>query len=216
MTQVVPGSPAAGAALQNDDEIVSIDGVAMRSSQQIVKTIAETPPSTKVTIALQRAGKPLTLAVQLAVRPREDKLIADSLLHRPAPAFNAPALDGGAALALADMRGRVVLIDFWATWCGPCTTQFEHLRQWHQQYASRGLQIVALSDEEPDLVREYAAAEKLTYPIALDPGDRIRAAYLVPGMPTTVVIDKAGVVRYVAVGTVEPAEIETMIKQLLQ
>jgi peroxiredoxin len=216
VVQVVEQSPAAAAGIQIDDQIVSLDGVAMQTSQQIVKTVANTPPGTRSKVVLTRGGTERTLTIKLAVRPPDDKLIRTHLLDRPAPPFTAAALDGGTGPALADLRGRVVLIDFWATWCGPCTTQYPHLNHWHQQYASKGLQIVALSDEEPDLVREYVAAEKLQYPIALDPDDRIRAAYLVPGMPTTVLIDKAGVVRYVSVGTVDPAEIETAFTKLLQ
>lgn len=216
VVQVVDQSPAAAARIQIGDEIQSLDGVAMTTSQQIVKTVGETAPGAKVAVVLTRGGAPVTLTIKLAARPPDEKLIRTQLLDRPAPPFTATALDGGAGITLADLRGRVVLIDFWATWCGPCTTQFPHLNHWHAQYASKGLQIVALSDEEPDLVREYVAAEKLTYPVALDPRERIRAAYLVPGIPTTVVIDKAGVVRYVSVGTVDPAEIETVFTRLLK
>jgi peroxiredoxin len=216
VVQVVDQSPAAAAGIHVDDQIVSLDGVAMQTSQQIVKTVGETPPGTRVKVVLTRGGAQQTLSIKLAVRPPDDKLIRTSLLDKPAPPFTARALDGTAGTTLADLRGRVVLIDFWATWCGPCTTQFPHLNQWHQQYAAKGLHILGLSDEEADLVREYVAAEKLQYPIALDPDDRIRAAYFVPGMPTTVVIDKTGVVRYVSVGTVDPAEIETAFTRLLQ
>jgi peroxiredoxin len=215
VVQVVEQSPAAAAGIQVDEEIVSLDGVAMQTSQQVVKTVGQTPPGTRVSVVLTRGGAQRTLSIKLAVRPPDDKLIRTSLLDRPAPPFTATSLDGSAGLALADLRGHVVLIDFWATWCGPCTTQFPHLNQWHQQYAAKGLHILGLSDEEPDLVREYVAAEKLAYPIALDPDDRIRAAYFVPGMPTTVVIDKAGVVRYVSVGTVDPKEIEAAFTRLL-
>ena len=214
VVQVVDKSPAAKAGLAVDDEIESLDGVHVQRSQEIVRTVAETKPGTVITLAVRRAGKQLTFPVKLAVRPPDDRLMRESLIDKPAPAFSATGIDG-APMVLADLRGQVVLIDFWATWCGPCTTQFPHLNEWHAQYAQQGLRIVALSDEEPDLVREYVKATQLTYPIGLDPDSRIRAAYLVPGMPTTVIIDRAGVVRYIAVGTSDPAEVEAVIKKLL-
>ncbi len=215
VVQIIPNSPASASGIHLDDEIQSIDGVAMQTSQQIVKTISETAPGTNVTITLQRRGAQQTMTIKLATRPNDDKVLRSSLLDRPAPPFTTMGLDGKAGVALADLRGRVVLIDFWATWCGPCTSQFPHLNAWHQRYAAKGLHILGLSDEEPDLVREYVAAEKLAYPIALDPDDKIRAAYFVPGMPTTVVIDKTGIVRYVSVGTVNPTEIEAAFTKLL-
>jgi peroxiredoxin len=215
VVQVVDGSPAKAAGLHVDDEIASLDGVAVQRSQEIVRTVAEAAPGSTITIVIQRAGQQLTVPVVLATRPPDDKLMRDSLLDRPAPAFATTYLDG-APLALADLRGQVVLLDFWATWCGPCTTQYPHLNHWHAQYASKGLRIVALSDEEPDLVRDYAASQKLAYPIALDPDDKVRAVYFVPGMPSTVIIDRAGVVRYVAVGVTNPVEIDYAITTLLK
>ncbi|HEY5928483.1 MAG TPA: redoxin domain-containing protein [Kofleriaceae bacterium] len=216
VVQVVPNSPAAKADIQVGDEIMSIDGVTMLTAQQIIETVGPIQAGTRITIGLRRKTTLIEKSFALGKRPPDEKLTKQTLLDRPAPAFTATGLDGTASFTLTELRGRVVLLDFWATWCGPCTTQFPHLQQWHQQYASKGLQIVALSDEEPDLVREYVAAEKLGYPIALDPRERIRAAYLVPGIPTTVVIDKAGIVRYVAVGTSDPREVEAVITQLLK
>jgi peroxiredoxin len=213
--RVVEGGPAARAGFLVGDEIRSIDGVAVNASQQIVKRVSAARPGTRIAIAFTRAGQPRTAVVELAARPPDDRLMRDALVDQPAPPFTAPALDGGAAISISELHGTVVLVDFWATWCGPCTMQFPHLNDWHQRYASRGLRIVALSDEEPDLVREYARAEKLAYPLALDPDARIRLAYLVPGMPTTVIIDRQGIVRYVTVGVADPAEIEAVITRLL-
>lgn len=213
--QVMPDSPAAAAGLQVGDRIASLDGAAVRTSQEIVETVRSARPGAQMTIALTRDGKEHTVVATLAPRPTDEELMQNALLDKPAPAFTAPALDGGPPLTLDALRGNVVLVDFWATWCGPCTEQFPHLNEWHRTYKDKGLRIVALSDEEPDLVREFAAAAKLAYPIALDPDNKIRAAYLVPGMPTTVLIDKAGIVRYVRVGVASPTEIETAITQLL-
>jgi peroxiredoxin len=215
VVQVIPRSPAAAAGIRVDDRVDSIDGVAMQTSQQIVDRVTEAAAGTTIKLVLHRGDQQVTVPIKLALRPREDRLMRDSLIDRPAPDFSTVGLDGS-PIKLSALRGQVVLIDFWATWCGPCTVQFPHLNKWHQQLASQGLRIVALSDEEPALIREYATAEKLAYPIALDPDSKIRAAYFAAGIPTTVIVDKAGVVRYVALGVANPIEVETALSVLLK
>jgi peroxiredoxin len=214
--QVIDGSPAAAAGVQAGDEIVSLDGIAMHSPQEIVKAIAAAEPGRRVTVALTREGAPQTFAIELGTRPADDKLIGATLLDNPAPAFTATALDGKTKITPAELRGNVVLLEFWGTWCGPCTTQYPHLARWHRDYASRGLRVLALTDEDRDIVRTYVARQKLTYPVALDPEDRIRADFLVSALPTTVFVDRAGVVRYVSVGVGDPAETERAIERLLR
>jgi peroxiredoxin len=212
---VVENGPAALAGIQLGDVIETIDGVAVSASREIVNRVTSARPGTKITVGYKRRGTSHTTVVELGTRPPDERLMRDAIVDQPAPDFTAPALDGSPAFKLADLRGNVILIDFWATWCGPCTFQFPHLKDWHQRYTSRGLRILALSDEEADLVRDFTRTEKLTYPIGLDPDARIRVAYLVPGMPTTVIIDRKGIVRYVAIGTADPVEIENVIKRLL-
>ncbi len=216
IVQLIPNSPAAASPLHLGDEIVSIDGVAMGSSRQIVQKITETAANSVVSVVVNRDGQPMTMKIKLGARPADEDLIKQTLLDKQAPPFTATMLDGSAKLTLASLKGQVVVVDFWATWCHPCIAQIPHLNDLHNKYASKGLRIVALSNEEPGLVRDFVKSEKLVYPVGLDPDDRIRAAYIVPGMPTTLVIDKTGVVRYISVGFGKMSEIEDTITRLLE
>jgi peroxiredoxin len=114
------------------------------------------------------------------------------------PAFSGRALDAR-PLALADLHGRVVVLNFWATWCLECRPEMPGLERLHRRFASRGLAIVGVNArEEPESVRRYAAELGLSFPLVLDPGGVINRTYGVIGLPTTFVVARDG--RAVALG----------------
>jgi peroxiredoxin len=212
--QIMANSPAQAAGIRVGDEVLAIDGEPVTKPPQIIKRIASTPAGTTLTLTVRRDGAELAVPVKVAARPSEDEMLA-ALLGKPAPTFTASLVAGGQQ-ALAELRGQVVLVEFWATWCGPCTMQFPDLNRLHKQYAAKGVHILALTGEDRGFVTEYVAAEHLDYPIALDPDDAIRRQYVAFALPTTIVVDKAGVVRYLHAGVTDPAELEAVIVRLLK
>ncbi len=114
--------------------------------------------------------------------------------RRPAPEFTLPRLDGG-ELSLADLRGRVVVIDFWATWCPPCIFQIPILNEIHERYAGRGVEVLGISVDTAgaDAVRGFAKEQGIAYPVLL--GDESLArAYGAPGYPSLVVVAPDGTI----------------------
>jgi thiol-disulfide isomerase/thioredoxin len=85
-----------------------------------------------------------------------------------APAFTLPRLSGGSEMALEDLRGRVVLVNFWATWCKPCREEIPLLVEFQDRYAGRGLQVLGLALDDPAPVRAYAAEMGINYPVLVD------------------------------------------------
>lgn len=132
---------------------------------------------------------------------------AMSEVNRPAPTFSTPALDGG-AVNLADYSGKVVVLNFWATWCEPCKRELPALEQAHLQYGSEGLAIIGvnLTDDEqaqggdPATIRAFLEQYGVTYPIALDVEGDVTNAYRVFPLPTSFFIDPQGHIRYVHIG----------------
>jgi len=119
----------------------------------------------------------------------------------PAPACAAQALDGGGNVRLADYRGQVVYLDFWASWCGPCRESFPFMNDLQRDLAARGLQIVAVSvDKTPAEARRFLARYPAQFTVALDAAAACPAAFRIEGMPSSFVIDRNGAVRAAHVG----------------
>lgn len=134
----------------------------------------------------------------------------------PAPACAAPALDGGGNVSLADYRGRVVYLDFWASWCGPCRESFPFMNDLQREFAARGLQIVAVSvDKTPAEARRFLARYPAQFTVALDAAAACPAAFRLEGMPSSFVIDRTGAVRAAHVGFREQDRAEIR-RQLLE
>lgn len=121
-----------------------------------------------------------------------------------APAFTTRTL-GGRPLSLRDLRGKVVLLDYWATWCAPCHMAIPTLRALHQKFHRRGFSVVGMSMDQADTaarVRPFVRARQITYPITLSLAANARAqsAYHANILPSQYLIDKKGIVRWSQVG----------------
>jgi len=119
---------------------------------------------------------------------------------RPAPEFRLKDLHG-AEVALGDFKGKVVLLDFWATWCGPCRQEMPEFQRIHRELAAKDVVVLALDGDEPlETVAEYMDKEKFTLPVLLANGTSVMDRYGVHAYPTTFAIDKNGLVADVIVG----------------
>ena len=135
----------------------------------------------------------------------------ESLDNKKAPEFTRTDLNGG-ILDLASFRGKVVLLDFWATWCAPCQVEMPAFAQWQRNYGSQGLQVIGISmDDDPALARKLSVKLRLNYPMAMG-DEKLGELYGgVLGLPLTYLIDKHGIVRAKFQGE---TDLETMEKQL--
>ena len=123
--------------------------------------------------------------------------------HSVAADFRLASLDG-AQLSPADYPDSVVLVEFWATWCGPCHVQASILSALYPEYKSRGVEFIAVSVGEPsDVVASFVEESPFPYPVLLDPDDRISVQLGIVGLPTVMVLDRNREVVYFSAGVAD-------------
>lgn len=150
-----------------------------------------------------------------AMHVKATSLKADG--HFPdAPGFTLTNVNDGQAVNLSDYKGKVVLVDFWATWCGPCRIEIPEFVQMQQRYGSQGFAIIGLSEDDgPEPVREFYKQFNMNYPVAMA-DSKVSALYGgVIGLPTTFVIGRDGRIYAKHEGATPASVFETEIQQLL-
>ena len=137
------------------------------------------------------------------------------LTSGPAPEFTLETFDGE-SIALSDLRGQVVVINFWASWCGPCEEEAADLEQAWRDYRPLGVTFLGVDyvDTEPE-ARAYLAKWDVTYPNGPDLGTNISRAFRIRGVPETFVLDQQGEVRQLFIGPVDYETLTAVIETLL-
>jgi cytochrome c biogenesis protein CcmG/thiol:disulfide interchange protein DsbE len=157
----------------------------------------------------------------MTARTAQQRLPPVSEMTRPAPDFVLPGLDG-TTIRLNDYRGKVVLVNFWGTWCEPCKEETPALAAVYKKLHDRGLVIIGVdlrnqersgADGDAD-VRAFVTRYGATYPIALDIAGETARAFQIYPIPTSYLVDTQGVIRYVRVGTLTQDEVEALFARL--
>jgi len=215
---VVHGSPADKAGLHEGDRIVSVAAAAVSRGAEVVRVVGAHAVGDSVEITFVRDGKEQRVSALLAPFPSQDDVMRMDLVGAPAPAWKDLAIvSGSSPTAVASLRGHVVLLDFWATWCAPCRVAVPKLGGLQARYGAQGLSVLGVSTEDSAEVALFAQRMAMRYPVAVDRHAETTRSYGVVSMPTVVVIDRRGVVRDVLVGY-DPsgdARLETTIRALL-
>ncbi len=214
---VVRGSPAERGGLRVGDRIVSIDGARVTTPGHVSRSVAGRKVGETLTLGLERTGNAISAAVVLAARPSSDDLVKMHLVGAPAPAWSNITTLSGAPSSVASLKGKVALIDFWASWCGPCRAIAPRLGALKDRLGAQGFTVVGVTTDEAEQAATYIEKHQMRYPSVIDTDGSTSRSYGIVGLPTMVLVDKRGIVRDVFVGF-DPsgeAKLETAVKKLL-
>ncbi|HAB19270.1 MAG TPA: redoxin domain-containing protein [Verrucomicrobiota bacterium] len=150
--------------------------------------------------------------------PASGRTNTTSLLYQPAPDFTLRTLEGG-EVSLSSLKGNVVVLDFWASWCAPCRRSLRHLQALatDAKWRGRGLKVLGLNYEERDIAAKFMKDNGYTFTVPMDPQHELGPRYLIEGIPTTVVINREGIVESVFIGYTDslPASLDEAVEKLL-
>jgi len=163
------------------------------------------------------AGSGMGGAAGLDVLPVADRAIVK--LGEPAPNFQLRDLNGH-LIMLSDLRGKVVLLNFWATWCGPCRVEMPAMEQLYRMFQRKDFEILAVSTDAQGvaITRPFQQENRLTFPILHDPDYRVGLIYGARSLPMTFLIDRLGVIRHQVFGARdwEAPEAQQLVQMLMK
>lgn len=201
VAHIVPHSPAEAAGLAAGDVIVRLDNDAVSTPSDVVAAVSARHAGVKVAVMVKRAGADRLVAVTLGVFPEETALMRMNFVDRPAPPFEAlETAKGSLTPTLASLRGQVVVVEFWASWCVACRAMIPHMNEWHEKYAARGLRIIGITNDPVARAATAASDLGMEYAVASDETGKTSSAYQAHAIPLVFVIDRAGTVRDVMIG----------------
>lgn len=157
---------------------------------------------------VRRRGRVLLACAALAMGGCGERTAPAPEVGSPAPAYSATSLAGD-PVSLEELRGKVVLLNVWATWCVPCREEIPALQALYEESAGRGLEVVGVSVDAPgseEAVRDFARRFDLTYPIWLDERGAVTSTFRATGVPNSYLIDREGTIVWKRVGPVEAGD----------
>lgn len=215
---VMRGSPAEKGGIIAGDIVLNIDGQNVGRPQELREQIMLSRAGKRVSLGVLRGDQTRLFGVDLEGVPNDDEVMRKNYVGSRAPDFGAlTAVQGSITPSLPALKGRVVVLEFWASWCGVCHVLAPMLNGWHDRYSAQGVTVLGVTTDSVDVAGRTAGELGMGYPLASDGSGDMMRAYRAYALPTLFVIDKQGNVRDVLIGYSTPRlrEIETLVRKLI-
>jgi thiol-disulfide isomerase/thioredoxin len=213
ISRVLRGSPAQQAGLLVGDILMQLDAQPLSSARDFKIAMRNARPGEALKLSFIRDGHAKTSAITPGVTPTQQELVMTQVMGEQAPDIKLILLKDGKQepISLHSLRGKPIVLEFWATWCGPCRTLIPTMNSLHARYGS-DVHFIAISGETPELILKDVSATGKTYPVAQDPGERGHDDLFVKSYPLIYILDSDLKVRKVMSGLSGSQSIEEAIK----
>ncbi len=212
--KVIPGASGEQAGLEPNDIILSVNGTPLNGRATLLQTIQSMEVGEIVELTLGRNGKIITKKMALSPRPEDIRSITNLMVGSPFTAlkgsFYANSIDS------EFLKGKTIILDFWATWCGPCKFTLPSLEKLYQNYKSKDVVIVGISSEPLSLLKQFQEKNPHSYPLFNDTSKLTHKDYSIMAFPTMVYIDKFGVIQKVVTGAQDYSTMESNLLEVLK
>lgn len=217
IVRVLRGSPAAEAALQPGDELLSVGGTRLDAPSDLVQALGRFGLAADVPLSVKRGSEHRVFRATLRGQPQFEDLLRLAFVGLEAPTISGVVTFQGEAASLAELRGKVVLLEFWASWCEVCRYLAPVLGRWQRMYRPAGLEVVGVTIDPPDVAAKAAARAGMSYTLASDAGGDVTENYLASQIPAVFVIDRRGIIADVMVGVAQARldEVHALVERLL-
>lgn len=219
ISHVYKASPGDRAGAKKNDMIVAANGIPVHRFQDISQVTKGQPPGFTFTMTVLRNGKKLELPITIEAKPDDMRArLQQAWEGAQLEPFSVTAMNGanaGKEITSASLKGKVIVLDFWATWCGPCRSTMPALDKLQKELGPKGLVVLGVSSEAENDIKNFLGQNTYAYPIARDPVGDVKQDYEISNLPTMFIIDRKGVVQQVGVGTGHMPTLEATLRRLL-
>lgn len=211
-------SPADKAGMKTGDVVTAIDGHAItKGIKELVAHVKSHAEGSSARFDVQRGGSAERFEVVLAEVLDRKSLTDHQWKGQKLPdGLGLRDVNTDAPIELTKLRGEVLVLDIWATWCGPCRASMPHMEELQKKYADRGLRVVGISNEERDVVKRFTDNRGLAFKtLAYDPEQSIGGTLYVGSYPTYMIVDTEGTIREIYRGSASASELDAVVEGLL-